>query len=128
MATVPIDGLTGEGAHVTYDPTTLALYVTQPKLGLAVVDARTRQVLATLSELAGAGLAVFDRSRVYVATGPSRVTSVSKQGWHVEGDWLLNLPIAGMWVDVPADRLYVADQIGDVHVYAGGPVPQPLAV
>ncbi|MBV8086837.1 MAG: hypothetical protein JO247_18685 [Chloroflexi bacterium] len=123
---MPLPGLSDDGAHVTYDPIAQTLYVTQPQLGLDVVDARTRQVVAKLPQLAGAGLTMFDHDFVYVATGPSQLSVVAKQGWQEAGSWSVTGTISGMWADVPADRLYALSSTGEVDVYAGGQAPRSV--
>jgi outer membrane protein OmpA-like peptidoglycan-associated protein len=141
VAEIHLDGMTGHGDIVTFDPTNQMLYVTMHGNGLNVVDTRTNQVVAYIDDIPSPNGVDYDSSYVYVATadGPpapaaagagSIVTNaiyvVSKANWKVIGkvdthgtspDWLA--------VDRESGTIYTdSDDRAWMEVYSAGADPQ----
>jgi DNA-binding beta-propeller fold protein YncE len=141
VAEIHLDGMTGHGDIVTFDPTNQMLYVSMHGNGLNVVNTRTNQVEAYIDDIPSPNGVDYDASYVYVAAadgvpapsaagGGSIVTNaiyvISKASWNVIGkvdtkgtspDWIA--------VDRTTGTIYTdSDDRAWMEVYSAGAHPE----
>lgn len=133
VGTVKLPGNPGHGDIVTYDPSNKMLYVSLADNGLAVVDARSRKVVADIGNIPSPNGNAADARYVYVAAGEgagagktNAVVVIDKKTWKEVGrvttqgtspDWIA--------VDPKAHLLYVdSDDNNWTEVYSSGAHPQ----
>jgi DNA-binding beta-propeller fold protein YncE len=130
---ITLPGKSGHGDIVTYDPSAKMIYVSLVDDGLAVVDPKTRKVVADIQHVPSPNGNAADSHYVYVAAGEgagagktNAVVVIDKASWKAVGevttqgtspDWIA--------VDPATHRIYTAsDDNNWLEVYSDGAHPK----
>lgn len=133
VGTIKLPGKPGHGDIVTYDPASRMIYVSLVDDGLAVVDPKTRKVVADIQHVPAPNGNAADSHYVYVAAaeGPgagktNAVVVIDKKSWKKVGqvttqgtspDWIA--------VDPAGHKVYTtSDDKNWIEVYSSGAHPK----
>jgi YVTN family beta-propeller protein len=127
VAKITLPGKPGHGDWVTYDPGTDKVYVALHESGVAVIDAASNSVAATVDPIKGPNGIAYDARYVYAAAGDSNeLVVVSKQDWQIVARVKTKGKTPdGVWFDAAHGRVLVAcDDSNWIEIYNGGAYPR----